>query len=162
MKLTKCDEMIWGKRDATSIPCTSGPSNPTSLAAAESVCKGFESQLTLEYWRTSSSVYTLAFLKTSPGLSTLGVPEVKHLRLREWTLWQCKFLTSILARVQINKTRPWCGPSLTVNQVKCNLIIPQLVDVVSWGNWWHGLKSNSRWAFEQLGRQYAYYLIRST
>lgn len=111
------------KREATSIPCTSGPSNPTSLAAAESVCKGFESQLTLEYWRTSSSVYTLAFLKTSPGLSTLGVPEVKHLRLREWTLWQCKFLTSILARVQINKTRPWCGPSLTVNQVKCNLNI---------------------------------------
>ena len=122
MLLTKCDEMICGKSEATSIPCTNGPSNPTFRAASESVCKGLESRLTLEYWRTSSSVKTLVFFKTSPGLSTRVVDE-KHLRLRYWSLLlEYKLLKSILAKAQFNNTMPWICPSQSENDAKYSFI----------------------------------------
>jgi len=127
MGLTKCDEMICGKSEARSIPCTNGPSNPTLRAAAESVCKGLESWLTLEYWRTSSSVKTRVFFKTSPGLSTWVVDE-KHLGLRYWSLLleYNKHLKSILAMAQFNKTMSWCCLSQSENDAKFSFIFPQL------------------------------------
>ena len=63
-----------GKRDATSMPCTTRPrwNPPNSRAMASSRCTGLRSPLTAAYAATSSSVNPRRSRSAWPTLSTAG------------------------------------------------------------------------------------------
>lgn len=99
--------MIQGYKEATSIPWTSRSSKPALLADSESKCRGFESWLTLEYSKTSSLVYTLFPLKTSPILRTRGGSKLENI-LTKWDfLLISEFLASILSRYGCQTLLVW-------------------------------------------------------
>jgi hypothetical protein len=73
-KSTKLAAMMEGKRDATSMPCTTRPRwNPlSSRATASSRCTGLRSPLIAAYAATSSPVNSRRSRSAWPMLSTAG------------------------------------------------------------------------------------------